>query len=104
MIEQRLEADVCVVGAGFAGLSAAHRLSAEGRAVVVLEANDRVGGRVWADRLADGTVVDRGGAWFAPAHDAAFALAAEVGMETHKTGSPASTSCWGRAGRADTRD
>ena len=82
---QKLEADVCVVGAGFAGLAAAHRLSAEGRSVVVLEANDRVGGRVWAQTLSDGTVIDRGGAWFAPKHDAAFALAAEMGMETHKT-------------------
>jgi monoamine oxidase len=85
LVEQRLEADVCVVGAGFAGLAAAHRLATEGRAVVVLEANDRVGGRVWAERLADGTVIDRGGAWFAPKHDAAFALATEMGMETHKT-------------------
>jgi monoamine oxidase len=42
---KRLEGDVCVVGAGFAGLSAAWRLHQAGKEVVVLEARDRVGGR-----------------------------------------------------------
>ena len=85
MAPERVEADVCVVGAGFAGLAAAHRLGGEGRSVVVLEANDRVGGRVWAHRLADGTVVDRGGAWIAPRHEGTFALAAETEAETYRT-------------------
>ena len=42
-----IETDVVVVGAGVAGLAAARRLVAEGRDVVVLEARDRVGGRLW---------------------------------------------------------
>ena len=46
------EVDVVVVGAGFAGLTAARRLRRAGRAVVVLEARDRVGGRVWNHELA----------------------------------------------------
>ncbi|HEV2369205.1 MAG TPA: FAD-dependent oxidoreductase [Acidimicrobiales bacterium] len=85
MANERVEADVCVVGAGFAGLAAARRLRAEGRSVVVLEARDRVGGRVWAHRLSDGSVVDRGGAWFGAGHRAAFALAAETQTGTYKT-------------------
>jgi monoamine oxidase len=85
MASQRLEADVCVVGAGFSGLAAAGRLNSEGLKVVVLEARDRVGGRVWAQRVSDGTVVDRGGAWFAPGHSASFTLAAEAGLGTYKT-------------------
>ena len=79
------ESDVCVVGAGFAGLAAAARLQSEGRTVVVLEARDRVGGRTWAHRVSDGTVVDRGGAWIAPRHEASFSVAEEVGMATYKT-------------------
>jgi monoamine oxidase len=82
---ERVEADVCVVGAGYAGLTAARRLHQQGRSVVVLEARDRVGGRIWTAPLADGHPIDRGGAWLAPKHDAIFALAAEMGVSTYKT-------------------
>lgn len=82
---ERIDADVCVVGAGFAGLTAALRLHQNGKSVVVLEARDRVGGRVWTQNLSDGSPVDRGGAWLAPRHDAAFALAGEFGVSTYKT-------------------
>jgi monoamine oxidase len=82
---ERVDADVCVVGAGYAGLTAARRLSQQGKSVVVLEARDRVGGRIWTHQLADGSPVDRGGAWLAPRHDAIFGLAREVGASTYKT-------------------
>jgi monoamine oxidase len=82
---ERTDADVCVVGAGFAGLTAALRLHQGGKSVVVLEARDRVGGRVWTEALPDGSPVDRGGAWLGPRHDAAFGLAREFGVSTYKT-------------------
>ena len=82
---ERLACDVCVVGAGYAGLTAAHRLREAGRSVLVLEARDRVGGRIWTQRLADGTAVDRGGGWLGPRHDAIFGLAREMGVTTYKT-------------------
>ncbi|MHB8439070.1 MAG: flavin monoamine oxidase family protein [Acidimicrobiales bacterium] len=78
------EADVCVIGAGFAGLTAALRLSQAGREVIVLEARDRVGGRTWTEER-HGRLVDRGGAWLAPRHGAAFRLAGEMGASTYKT-------------------
>jgi monoamine oxidase len=82
---EQIEADVCVVGAGYAGLTAAWRLQQAGRSVAVLEARDRVGGRVWTYRLDDGTPIDRGAGWLGPYHDAALALAAELGVSTYKT-------------------
>jgi monoamine oxidase len=81
----RIDADVCVVGAGYAGLTAARRLSQSGKSVAVLEARNRIGGRIWTYHLPDGSPVDRGGAWLAPKHDAIFRLAGEVGIATYKT-------------------
>lgn len=58
--------DVIVIGAGFAGLTAARRVVEAGRSVVVLEARDRVGGRTHAVDVA-GVRVDIGGQWVGPA-------------------------------------
>jgi monoamine oxidase len=74
--------DVIVVGAGFAGLTAARRLKQEGRSVVVLEARDRVGGRIFNHTFADGTIVELGGQWVGPTQDRVLALAEELGVAT----------------------
>lgn len=81
----RLKADVCVVGAGFAGLAAAWRLKQAGARVVVLEARNRVGGRSWSVAMKDGTFVDNGGQWVGPTQDAILRLIKEMGCETYPT-------------------
>src|SRR5690242_10743434 len=78
------EVDFCVVGAGFAGLTAALRLKQSGHSVALLEARDRVGGRTFTETRADGTWVDRGGAWIGPRQDRIYALMNEFGVPEYK--------------------
>lgn len=74
--------DTVIIGAGIAGLTAARLLRDAGQRVVVLEARDRVGGRVWSDR-ANGTVTDRGASWIHGIRDSPVAAAARaLGMQT----------------------
>ncbi|MEV4331050.1 flavin monoamine oxidase family protein [Streptomyces sp. NPDC049597] len=73
--------DVVVVGAGFAGLSAAERLVSTGRSVLVVEGRDRVGGRSLSGEVA-GVKVDLGATWVARRHTAVRDLASRVGCTT----------------------
>lgn len=73
--------DVVIVGAGFAGLSAADRLVSKGASVLVLEGRDRVGGRVLSGEVA-GVRVDLGGTWVSRRHTAIRELAEKVGCTT----------------------
>ncbi|MGW6956084.1 flavin monoamine oxidase family protein [Streptomyces chartreusis] len=77
--------DVAVVGAGLAGLTAARDLVAAGKSVVVLEARDRVGGRVLGLNLAGGGVTEGGGEFIGPTQDRIRALADSLGVQTFTT-------------------
>jgi monoamine oxidase len=78
-------ADVVVVGAGLAGLTAARNIVKAGRSVVVLEARDRVGGRVLNHALANGAYSELGAMFIGPTQDRIKALATDVGVGTFPT-------------------
>jgi monoamine oxidase len=73
--------DVAVIGGGLSGLRAARALADAGREVVVLEARDRVGGRLLNMALGDGATVDVGGQWVGSDHTRVQRLAGELGVE-----------------------
>ena len=77
-----LTRDVVIIGAGAAGTTAANELRKAGLSVVVLEARDRVGGRLWTDVI-DGAMLEIGGQWVSPDQDALKETIAELGLETY---------------------
>jgi monoamine oxidase len=81
----RRKADVIVVGAGIAGLTAARNLVKAGKSVIVMEAANRVGGRTLSDDLGNGKVADMGGTFIGPTQDHIAAIVKELGIGTFPT-------------------
>jgi monoamine oxidase len=80
------DCEALIIGAGYAGLCAARVLARAGVDVLVAEARDRVGGRVWTQvSPTTGALIDHGGQWIGPGQDLFQALADESGAHTFPT-------------------
>jgi monoamine oxidase len=71
--------DVVIIGAGIGGLTAARELSAKGLKVAVLEARDRIGGRIFSESKYG---LDLGATWYWPSEPRITALVSDLGLET----------------------
>jgi monoamine oxidase len=95
-------ADVIVVGAGLAGLTAARRIVQGGRSVIVLEARDRVGGRVLTESLGQpGDYAELGGTFQGPTQDRIKALSVEVGVAIYNTYNTGNNVFWANGRRLE---
>ena len=72
--------DVAIVGGGLAGLRCAEVLVSRGTDVVVLEARQRVGGRVFSHHFSDGQIAERGAEFIDSNHAEVLALATRLGL------------------------
>ena len=80
-MSERRSCDVAIVGSGLSGLLAARLLDRDGVDVLVLEAQDRVGGRTLTAHLDDSAFIDDGGQWVSPNQGRIDALASELNVE-----------------------
>ena len=78
--------NVVVVGAGFAGLAAALDLHDAGLSVTVLEARERVGGRVLSVELENGEIAELGAEWIMPDDDVLQATIDRLGLTASEAG------------------
>ena len=83
MYSQSHEADVIIVGAGISGMIAARRVLEAGLTPLVLEADERVGGRILTEEVIPGVPIELGAQWIGDTHQRMFRLAAELGVETY---------------------
>src|SRR3954453_2428641 len=84
----QLDADVVIVGAGLAGLTAAREVQRRGARAVVLEARDRVGGRTLNESIGEGhpgKVVEVGGQWIGPGQNRIAQLARDMNVDPFPT-------------------
>src|SRR3984893_14418401 len=77
--------DVVVIGAGMAGLTAARALAEAGLKVLVVEAQDRIGGRIWTRHVGD-EAIELGAEFIHGRPPELWALIEEAGLETYERG------------------
>lgn len=77
--------DTIIIGGGFSGIAAARILHNSGKSFKVLEARERLGGRVYTKRFENGQYLDFGGQWIGPTQDRMYALCKEYGVDNYET-------------------
>ena len=97
--------DVAIIGAGAAGLGAAHALEGSGLSVIVLEARNRLGGRAWTVQASPEVTFDVGCGWLHSADRNSFvAIARKLGFELNKDLPPWRERAYGNAFPQELRD
>ena len=97
--------DVAIIGAGAAGLGAAHALAGSGLSAIVLEARDRLGGRAWTVQASPEVTFDVGCGWLHSADQNSFvAIARQLGFELNKDLPPWRERAYGNAFPPGERD
>jgi monoamine oxidase len=97
--------DVAIIGAGAAGLGAAHALKNSGLSTIVLEARDRVGGRAHTIMAAPNVTFDLGCGWLHSADENSFVkIAGQLNFEIDKTLPPWRERAYGKAFPQSERD
>src|SRR3984893_11162124 len=99
------EVDVAVIGAGAAGLGAAHALENSGLSAIVLEARGRAGGRAHTIQAAPGITFDLGCGWLHSADQNSFvAIGEQLNFEIDKALPPWRERAYGKAFPQSERD
>jgi monoamine oxidase len=97
--------DIAIIGAGAAGLGAAHALQASGLSTIVLEARDRVGGRGYTVQAAPDVIFDAGCGWLHSADKNSFVqIAEQLNFEVNKALPPWRERAFGKAFPQSERD
>lgn len=77
--------DAVVIGAGFSGLTAARKLKRAGKSLLLLEARDRVGGKVLNHSIGHGQITEAGATYIGPTQNRMARLALKYGVATYPT-------------------
>lgn len=80
-----IKTDIIVIGAGYSGIGAATKLFENEKDFVVIEARDRIGGRVCSKQLDNGTIIDIGAQWIGPDQKLMWEMVEKYKVETFDT-------------------
>jgi monoamine oxidase len=80
-----IKTDFIIIGAGYSGIAAASKLFEMGKNFVVVEARDRIGGRVWSRQLDNGAIIDIGAQWIGPDQKLMWEMVKKYNIDTFET-------------------